>query len=151
MSGKSKAAFGVYAANTCGTSEVAREVPLKTGTSFEVTINTILTNYIRPNFSIDESVNLYGFAKSLAGAEVSYQSLTPSNCTIDQNLILSFQSPGKCQLAASVSDVYAYKNPGPLELIFLVTSIKTVTCKKGKTIKKVKGVNPKCPTGYKKA
>jgi hypothetical protein len=27
----------------------------------------------------------------------------------------------------------------------------TISCKKGKTIKKVKGVNPKCPKGYKKA
>jgi hypothetical protein len=30
-------------------------------------------------------------------------------------------------------------------------SITIIACKKGKTIKKVKGFNPKCPTGYKKA
>jgi len=30
-------------------------------------------------------------------------------------------------------------------------STTTITCKKGKTTKKVKGTNPKCPAGYKKA
>jgi hypothetical protein len=27
---------------------------------------------------------------------------------------------------------------------------KTITCVKGKTLKKVTGANPKCPSGYKK-
>lgn len=30
-------------------------------------------------------------------------------------------------------------------------STTTITCKKGKTTKKIKGTNPKCPAGYKKA
>jgi hypothetical protein len=39
------------------------------------------------------------------------------------------------------------------DIKYVVTSTSpttTITCKKGKTSKKVKGVNPKCPTGYKK-
>lgn len=31
-----------------------------------------------------------------------------------------------------------------------VTKLKTITCLKAKTVKKVTGVSPKCPTGYKK-
>jgi hypothetical protein len=31
-----------------------------------------------------------------------------------------------------------------------VVKATTITCVKGKTIKKVTAVNPKCPTGYKK-
>lgn len=40
------------------------------------------------------------------------------------------------------------------DIKYVVTSASpttTITCKKAKIIKKVKGVNPKCPTGYKKA
>jgi hypothetical protein len=36
------------------------------------------------------------------------------------------------------------------ELTRLVNTIKTITCIKGKTTKKVSGTAPKCPAGYKK-
>jgi hypothetical protein len=39
-------------------------------------------------------------------------------------------------------DIYAAPKP--------VVKATTITCVKGKTIKKVTAVNPKCPTGYKK-
>jgi hypothetical protein len=32
----------------------------------------------------------------------------------------------------------------------LIASIKTISCVKGKTVKKVTGLTPKCPAGYKK-
>jgi hypothetical protein len=32
----------------------------------------------------------------------------------------------------------------------LAAKIKTISCVKGKTIKKVSGLSPKCPSGYKK-
>jgi hypothetical protein len=40
--------------------------------------------------------------------------------------------------------------PTPTATIKPVPVQKTITCVKGKAIKKVKSVNPKCPNGYKK-
>lgn len=151
MVDKSKAAFAVYAYNKCGTSEAAREIMNNTGVSFELLINTINTNYIKPNFTINELVPLNGFSKSTSGALVSYQVLTPEVCSIDKDLFLSFQASGKCNLSVSVPEVIGYKKSEPTQLTFSIASVTTISCKKGKTIKKVKGVNPKCPTGYKKA
>lgn len=36
------------------------------------------------------------------------------------------------------------------ELAKMVAKIKTISCVKGKTVKKVSGTTPKCPSGYKK-
>jgi hypothetical protein len=150
MVDKSKAAFAVYASNNCGTSEAAREIMANTGVSFELPINTITSNYIKPNFTINELVPLNGFSKAISGALVSYQVLTPEVCSIDKDLFLSFQGRGNCNLSASVPDVTGYKKLEPNLLTFFVTSISTISCKKGKTTKNVNGVNPKCPAGYKK-
>jgi hypothetical protein len=151
MVDKSRAAFAVYAYNKCGTSEAAREIMANTGVSFELLINSITTNYIKPNFTINELVPLNGFSKATSGALVSYQVLTPEVCSIDKDLFLSFQGSGKCNLSVSVPDVIGYKKSEPTQLTFSIASTTTISCKKGKTIKKVKGVNPKCPKGYKKA
>ena len=35
------------------------------------------------------------------------------------------------------------------EKVWEKTQKKTITCVKGKLLKKVNGINPKCPTGYK--
>lgn len=68
--------------------------------------------------------------------------------------IIKFESTGDCiaelrqgggsfSVAEKIADIkYVVAN---------ASSITTVTCKKGKTTKKVKGTNPKCPTGYKQA
>jgi len=62
-------------------------------------------------------------------------------------------------LAKSQDMAYKSQNPTAKIDLFLLDEFSvnlsqkevTISCKKGKAIKKVKGVNPKCPTGYKKA
>ena len=44
----------------------------------------------------------------------------------------------------------ASATPTPMATIKPVPVQKTITCVKGKVMKKVKAVNPKCPSGYKK-
>ena len=60
-------------------------------------------------------------------------------------------------LAKSQDMAYKSQNPTAKIDLFLLDEFSvnlsqkevTISCKKGKVIKKVKGVNPKCPTGYK--
>jgi len=68
--------------------------------------------------------------------------------------IIKFESTGNCvaelRQAGGVYSV-AEKIADVKYVVANAPSITTVTCKKGKTTKKVKGTNPKCPSGYKKA
>ena len=68
--------------------------------------------------------------------------------------IIKFESTGNCvaelRQAGGVYSV-AEKIADVKYVVANASSITTVTCKKGKTTKKVKGTNPKCPTGYKQA
>jgi hypothetical protein len=46
--------------------------------------------------------------------------------------------------------VAASPSPSPTPVVKQASKKSTITCVKGKLTKKVTGVNPKCPTGYKK-
>ena len=52
--------------------------------------------------------------------------------------------------AKAASDLKAKKEAEAKAAIPAVVKKSTITCTKGKLIKKVTAVNPKCPTGYKK-
>ena len=85
-----------------------------------------------------------------SGLDPTVESLSPSICTVD-GLELNFLKPGKCSFRIfqegdtdflAAEDVF-----GSFQILGTTTSI---TCVKGKLIKKVLGTNPKCPSGYKK-
>jgi hypothetical protein len=52
------------------------------------------------------------------------------------------------ELAAAIENVKKVEAAAPIPIT--VIKKKTITCTKGKTTKKITGVNPKCPAGYKK-
>ena len=52
------------------------------------------------------------------------------------------------ELAAAIENVKKVEAAAPIPIT--VIKKKTITCTKGKTTKKITGVNPKCPDGYKK-
>lgn len=72
--------------------------------------------------------------------------------------IIKFKSEGTCIGELRLSNytdglLPAGVNEKIADIKYLVSSTQTptaITCKKGKMTKKVKGVNPKCPSGYKK-
>ena len=73
--------------------------------------------------------------------------------------VITFQSEGECIGELKLSTytdglIPSGVNEKIADIKYVVASApstRTITCKKGKTTKKVKGTNPKCPTGYKKA
>jgi hypothetical protein len=83
-----------------------------------------------------EKIYSGGVGRYSAGGIIKFEST--GNCVAELR-----QAGGVYSVAEKIADVkYVVAN---------APSITTVTCKKGKTIKKVKGTNPKCPSGYKKA
>jgi uncharacterized protein YqkB len=66
---------------------------------------------------------------------------------------IEFKANGTCFAELRIGGQYSVSEK-IADIKYVVTSAPsatTITCKKGKTIKKVKGTNPKCPSGYKKA
>jgi hypothetical protein len=70
-----------------------------------------------------------------SGGTIKFEST--SNCTAELRL------GSGLSVAEKIADIKYVVSSTP--------STTTITCKKGKTTKKVKGTNPKCPAGYKKA
>jgi hypothetical protein len=70
-----------------------------------------------------------------SGGTIKFESR--SNCTAELRL------GSGLSVAEKIADIKYVVSSTP--------STTTITCKKGKTTKKVKGTNPKCPAGYKKA
>ena len=62
-----------------------------------------------------------------------------SSSTSDLDSVRSFADEELGEFESSIS-----------QLEFIAAKSKTISCIKGKVVKKVSGVTPKCPTGYKK-
>ena len=67
--------------------------------------------------------------------------------------IIKFESTGDCvaELRQAGGASVAEKIADIKYVVTSATSTNTITCKKGNATKKVKGTNPRCPAGYKKA
>jgi len=120
--------------------------------SFEVTrdpqtINfSPLTNVALSSGSIDIS------ATTLSGAEVLFSTTTPSVCSISGST-LNLLSVGNCMVTATQVGTATFAPVSATANIVITgspfVSRKTITCVKGKGTKRVSGVNPKCPKGFK--
>ena len=88
--------------------------------------------------------------KTTALLDVEFRSLTPKTCDVLGTLLL-FTNTGSCRLEGSQEgDEKTLAAPVRNFDIWIDSDpIKTLTCMKGKLTKKVTGVSPKCPPGYK--
>lgn len=102
------------------------------------------------NESNGKSVPNTIFAYSDSRLALEFESLTPAVCGIPIPNYLYLSQPGNCILKISQRGDNEY-NPISKNLEFRVSynKNKTITCIKGKTVKKVSAVTPKCPTGFK--
>jgi hypothetical protein len=96
-------------------------------------------------------------ATASGGGAVTFASTSTENCTISGstlNLIKSGNcvvtatqagtstlAPGSASATITIAGTVAIPKP--------VANKKTIVCVKGKTNKKVSGINPKCPKGFK--
>lgn len=106
-------------------------------------------------FDLPETFKLSEKSTSLviatsSGLDPLVESLSPSICNVDV-LELNFLKPGKCEFKISQEGDSDFLPAEDVFGSFLVQGpAVSITCAKGKLTKKVLGINPKCPMGYKK-
>jgi hypothetical protein len=108
-------------------------------------------------FSPTTNVNLSSRSLALSatassGAGVIFSTKTPTICSISGST-LNLLSAGNCAITATQGGTATFAPVSATADIVIagspVVARKTITCIKGKSIKRVSGVNPKCPKGFK--
>ena len=120
--------------------------------SFEVTRDpqTITFNSATSVNLIDKSLTLTTTASS--GGMVIFSTTTGEICSVTGSTV-NFLKAGSCLVTATQPGTASFSPISATATINIVGApilVKnTITCVKGKATKKVKGINPKCPKGYK--
>jgi hypothetical protein len=108
-------------------------------------------------FSPTTNVNLSSRSLALAatassGAGVIFSTTTPTTCSISGST-LNLLSAGNCSVTATQGGTATFAPVSAIANIVIagspVVARKTITCVKSKSTKRVSGVNPKCPKGFK--
>jgi hypothetical protein len=91
-------------------------------------------------------------ASALSGAGILFSTSTPSICSITGST-LNLLRAGNCSVTATQGGTATFAPVSATANIVItgspVVARKTITCVKGKSTKRVSGVNPKCPRGFK--
>jgi hypothetical protein len=108
-------------------------------------------------FSPTPNVNLSSRSIALAatsssGAGIIFSTTTPTVCSISGST-LNLLRAGNCAVTATQGGTATFAPVSATANIVIagspVVARKTITCVKGKSTKRVSGVNPKCPKGFK--
>jgi hypothetical protein len=108
-------------------------------------------------FSPTNNVNLSSrsvvlSASASSGAGILFSTSTPTVCSISGST-LNLLRAGNCAVTATQGGTATFAPVSATENIVIVGSPvvarKTINCVKGKSTKRVSGVNPKCPKGFK--
>jgi hypothetical protein len=91
-------------------------------------------------------------ASASSGAGILFSTSTPAICSISGSTLNLLRS-GNCSVTATQGGTSTFAPVSATANIVIagspVVSRKTITCVKGKSTKRVSGVNPKCPKGFK--
>ena len=108
-------------------------------------------------FSPTNNVNLSSrsvvlSASATSGAGILFSTSTPTICSISGST-LNLLRAGNCAVTATQGGTATFAPVSATANIVIagspVVARKTITCVKGKSTKRVSGVNPKCPKGFK--
>jgi len=125
--------------------------------SFEVTRDSQTITFAPVTTTDISTKSLTLTATASSGGAVTFSSASTDYCTISGS-ILNLIKAGNCVVTASQAGTSTIAPVSASATIALtgivvapkpVVTKKTIACVKGKTTKKVSGVNPKCPKGYK--
>ena len=119
---------------------------------FEVIRNAQTITFNPPSNSSISGKTIALSATTSSGGTVVFTTTSAGVCSISGS-ILNLLKAGTCSVTATQAGTSTLAPVSATANIMLtgttVAPKKTITCAKGKTIKKVTGTNPKCPTGYK--
>jgi hypothetical protein len=125
--------------------------------SFEVTRDPQTMTFTLPATGDISTKTIALAATASSGASVTYSTTSADTCSITGST-LNLLKAGNCVVTASQAGTSTLAPVSTAATIMLTGAViapkpiatkKTIVCTKGKTNKKVSGVNPKCPKGYK--
>ena len=131
------------------TSYLASEIYQQT---FEILRDSQTIIFTLPSGANVSSKSLALAAIASSGAAVSYSTTSTGICSITGST-LNLLASGNCTVTATQAGTSTLAPIASTAIVMLtgaaVSNRKTITCVKGKSTKKVSGVNPKCPKGFK--
>ena len=120
--------------------------------SFEISRNPQTISFSIPSTANVSSKSLALNATASSGAVITYSTTSTGICSITGST-LNLLTSGNCSVTATLAGTSTLAPVSATANITLTGTVvaakKTITCIKSKTTKKVTGINPKCPTGYK--
>ena len=120
--------------------------------SFEITRTSQTISFTPPATANLASRTVALSATASGGGAVTFNTTSTGICTVTGSTLNLLKS-GNCSVTATQIGTSTLAPISATANIVLtgstVASKKTITCTKGKTTKKVTGINPKCPTGFK--
>jgi len=119
--------------------------------SFEVTRDPQTITFSLPT-SVNLSSNTVALSATASGGALLYTTSTPDSCSITGSTLNLLKS-GNCAVTATQPGTSTIAPISATANVMIIGTVaptkKTITCVKGKKTKRVIGVNPKCPIGYK--
>jgi len=120
--------------------------------SFEVTRDPQTITFSLPTSANLSSKTVALSATASSGGSVLYTTSTPDSCSITGSTLNLLKS-GNCSVTATQPGSPTLAPISATATVMINASVtptkRTITCVKDKKTKKVSGVNPKCPKGYK--
>ncbi len=125
--------------------------------SFEVTRDPQTITFAPATTADIATKSLTLTATASSGGAVTFTSTSPENCTVAGSA-LNLLKAGNCVVTATQAGTSTLASASASATITLTGTVvtpkpvltkKTIVCVKSKTTKKVSGINPKCPKGYK--
>ena len=121
QAGKSRIAFGVYATNSCGSSEQARERSERTGVPLAVRVKDKIDELSPLGlFSYGDSPkSLASYARSANGMTLTYESLSPDICSV-KAVEVSPLKPGDCKIKVTGASEFNITAAAPLNMSLVI-------------------------------
>ena len=119
---------------------------------FEVIRNAQSISFTPPATANLSAKSLALTATASSGAAVTYSTTSTGTCSVTGST-LNLLKNGNCSITATQAGTSTLAPISATSTVMITGSLtpvdKTITCVMGKKSKKVSGVNPKCPKGYK--
>ena len=120
--------------------------------SFEVTRDPQTLTFSLPSTANVSTRSITLAATASSGGAITYSTTSAGICSITGS-ILNLLRNGNCAVTATQAGTSTLAPASATATVVLsgaaVSNRKTITCVKGKSTKRVSGVNPKCPRGFK--
>jgi hypothetical protein len=120
--------------------------------TFEIVRDPQTITFTLPSTANVSSRSITLAATASSGAAITYSTASTGICSITGST-LNLLGNGNCAVTATQAGTSILAPASATATVVLsgaaVSNRKTITCVKGKSTKKVSGVNPKCPKGFK--